>query len=160
MVKIKYVYNEPLGKYIIVDVPLELYYSVVHTYAQIMPDNRIKVGLDDYFQKVLGKLRRPVQYLPVGTFVKQHESFGSVIGAKARQTLYSPVSGEIVEINEKLNENWKLLNEDPYGEGWLVILEPTENLEEELKKLHTGKALEEWIKEECKLYLKRKMMMI
>jgi len=72
----------------------------------------------------------------LGQKTVQHQSFGTVESVKAVSELYSPISGEIVERNDKLVNSPELVNTDPYGSGWVVVVKPS-RLSEELKALFT-----------------------
>ncbi len=123
----------------------ELYYTKEHEWAKIEGEN-VKIGITDYAQKQL----RDVVYveLPeVGRKVKYMEAIGTVESVKAVSEIYSPVSGEIVEVNSELENSPELINQDPYGNGWIAIIKP-ENLEEDLKKLLKANEYAELIKKE------------
>ena len=80
--------------------------------------------------------------------VRQDKPFGTMSSGKWTGKLYSPVSGEIAEINEDVEDNPKLCNEDPYGEGWIIKISPS-NLDADLSKLmKLGPEFETWIKKE------------
>jgi glycine cleavage system H protein len=98
-----------------------------------MEDNIVRVGATDYGQKAL----REVVYVDLpsaGGGVKQGEAYGTVESVKAVVDLVAPVSGRVVEVNERLRDNPDAINRDPYGDGWLIAIEPS-NLEQELKNL-------------------------
>jgi glycine cleavage system H protein len=110
-----------------------LYYSDKHSWARIMPDKTVKVGITDYAQKQL----RDVVFvdLPkVGQKVKQNEPFGTIESVKAVSELYAPVSGEVKEVNDMLVNEPDVINKSPYDLGWIIIIKPS-NLVEELKNL-------------------------
>jgi glycine cleavage system H protein len=93
------------------------------------------VGLTDYAQDQLGDIVY-VDLPAPGTAVKQFEKLGEVESVKAVSDLYSPVSGEVVDVNEEVNDHPELVNESPYERGWLVrvrLADPTE-----LEALLTG----------------------
>jgi len=109
-----------------------LYYIKEHFWAKI-EGNTVRVGATDYGQKAL----REVVYIELpssGSPVKQGEAYGTVESVKAVVDLVAPASGTIVEVNEKLRDNPEAINSDPYGEGWLVVIQPS-NLDAELKNL-------------------------
>jgi glycine cleavage system H protein len=109
-----------------------LFYVKEHFWAQV-EDDIVRSGITDYGQKAL----REVVYveLPeVGTNVKQGEAYGTIESVKAVVDLIAPVSGVIKSVNEPLRDNPEAINSDPYGEGWLATIEPS-NLQEELKNL-------------------------
>jgi glycine cleavage system H protein len=101
--------------------PEHLRYTDAHEWAS--PDGgRIKVGITHYAQDQLGD----VVYVDLpasGTRVEQGQPFGEVESTKSVSDLYAPVTGTIVERNESLESAPELVNSDPYGEGWMVIIE-------------------------------------
>lgn len=77
--------------------------------------------------------------------VKQMERVDTVESIKAVSDVYCPISGEVFEVNEKLAESPELINKDPYGEGWIAKIRPT-NLKADLKNLMTAKQYAEYLK--------------
>lgn len=121
-----------------------LYYSKDYLWVEI-EDGKAKIGLTDYAQKQLRDIL--VVDLPdVGTEVEQGEPFGSVESAKTVSDLIAPLSGVVEEVNEAVMENPGLINEDPYGEGWVIIISPTK-LDEELKELMDFDTAVKWHEE-------------
>lgn len=102
--------------------PADLKYTKTHEYARIEGDEVI-VGITDYAQDQLGDIVY-VELPEVGREVKAGEVFSTVESVKAVSDCYAPVSGKIVKINEKLQDSPDLLNRDPYGEGWIAVIEP------------------------------------
>ena len=82
-------------------------------------DNTMTVGITDYAQGELGDVVY-VDLPAVGSAVKQFESFGEVESVKSVSDLFSPVSGAVAEVNSGLEDKPELVNEDPYGEGWML----------------------------------------
>ncbi len=128
----------------------DLYYHETHTWARVNPDGTVTVGIDDYAQKGTGGIVF-IELPEVGDEVEQGGPLCVIEGHKWVGEAVSPVSGRIKEVNEELLDNPTLIHEDPYGEGWIAVIEPT-NLEEELKKLYHGAdpKTEEWLKQEAK----------
>ena len=158
MVKFRRVFNPVTGKVWEFDIPLDrdLYYTKSHSYARIISDNLVRVGFDDFAQQALGTFWKP-KILPVGSSVEQFGSLGSIGTEKMTQRIISPISGEIVEINPLILERPKLINEDPYNDGWILDLTPTGNLDAELQKLYTGKKVIPWLEEELDKFMDLKM---
>jgi glycine cleavage system H protein len=104
------------------NVPDELRYSSDHEWARI-EDGRIRIGITDYAQDALGDVVF-VQIPEMGVSVKQGESFSEVESTKSVSDIYAPVSGRVVEVNAELGDAPQRLNEDPYGEGWICVIEP------------------------------------
>jgi len=103
------------------NVPDDLRYSKDHEWARL-EDGRVRIGITDYAQDALGDVVF-VQIPEVGTSVAQGDSFSEVESTKSVSDIYAPVSGTIVEVNQELADAPQRVNEDPYGEGWLVAIE-------------------------------------
>jgi glycine cleavage system H protein len=106
------------------NVPEDLRYSSDHEWAKIEGD-RVRVGITDYAQDTLGDVVF-VQIPEVGTEVEAGAAFGEVESTKSVSELYAPVSGTVVEVNSDLADTPNRLNEDPYGEGWVCVIEPSD----------------------------------
>lgn len=100
------------------NIPAELKYTKDHEWAKVDGDV-VTVGITDYAQGELGDVVY-VDLPPVGTEVSQNESFGSIEAVKAVADMYSPVSGEIIAVNEGISDAPETINQDPYGKGWMV----------------------------------------
>jgi glycine cleavage system H protein len=101
--------------------PDDLRYTKEHEWTRI-DGRRLTVGITEYAQDALGD----VVYIDLpanGTRVEQGQPFGEVESTKSVSDLYAPVSGTIVERNETLESQPELVNSDPYGEGWMVVIE-------------------------------------
>ncbi len=126
--------------------PDDLYYSKDHMYAKT-EEGIVVVGLTDYGQGIAGAIEY-VDLPEVGEEISQNEVLTTIETGKWVGPLRAPVSGEIVEVNEELEDSPELVNQDPYGKGWIVKIKPS-NLQEDLDKLmKAGKELETFIKEE------------
>ncbi len=98
--------------------PDNLKYTKDHEWVRVEGDAAY-VGITDFAQKELGD----IVYLDINTkgeTINAESVFGTVEAVKTVSDLFMPISGEVLEINEKLNNNPELVNSDPYGEGWLV----------------------------------------
>jgi glycine cleavage system H protein len=126
------------------EIPDDLRFTKEHEWIRV-ESGRCKVGVTDYAQKSLHEVVY-VDLPQVGKLLKQTESFGTVESVKAVSELYSPVSGEIVERNEKLVQSPELVNQDPYGAGWIVIVKPS-RLEDDMKPLLTAQSYVDYLKE-------------
>ena len=124
-------------------VPENLYYTKEHEWLKVQGDTAI-MGITDYAQKSLHEIVF-VDLPEVGRKVKQMESIGTVESVKAVSEIYTPISGEIIEVNTELNEKPELVNQDPYGKGWIVKIRP-ENLDRELENLMPPKEYREYLK--------------
>ena len=101
------------------NVPAELKYSKDHEWVAMMDVNTALVGITDFAQGQLGDIVF-VDVPTVGENVGQDEVFGSIEAVKTVSDAFMPVSGEILEFNEGLENDPALINKDPYGEGWIV----------------------------------------
>jgi glycine cleavage system H protein len=125
------------------DIPENLLYNKEHSWVSEQ-NNQLKVGITDYAQKMLKEIT--YLYLPnKGTSVKNFDVYGTVESIKAISELYSPFTGEIVEINEKLKKKPRIINEDPYGQGWIVVIRPI-NFEDERNALINAEEYAAYIK--------------
>lgn len=106
------------------DLPSELRYSTDHEWARA-EDGRLRVGITDYAQDALGDVVF-VELPEVGAKVDKGASCSEVESTKSVSEIYAPVSGVIVEVNAELADSPQRLNEDPYGEGWLFVIEPSD----------------------------------
>jgi glycine cleavage system H protein len=111
------------------NVPDDLLYTAEHEYVARTGDSSVaKIGITDYAQGELGdvvfvRLPKP------GERMDAHQAFGEIEAVKAVSELYSPVAGEIVEINNAIDSDPGIINRDPYGEGWMIklrVANPTE----------------------------------
>ncbi len=106
------------------NVPDELRYTADHEWARL-EDGRIRIGITDYAQDALGDVVF-VQLPEPGTNVAAGASFSEVESTKSVSDVYAPVDGTVIEVNTELVDAPQRLNEDPYGEGWLCIIEPSD----------------------------------
>src|ERR1700738_4391325 len=114
--------------------PQELMYTKDHEWAQV-DDNVVSVGITEYAQDALGEVVY-VELPEEGQKVTQNEPFGVVESVKAVSDLFAPVSGTVVEVNEVLMDQPGNVNDDPYGDGWLIRIEM--DSEKELAVLMTA----------------------
>jgi len=110
-----------------VNVPEDLRYSADHEWVKVDGD-RARIGITDYAQDALGDVVY-VQVPAVGSAVKAGDSFSEVESTKSVSDIYAPVSGTIVEVNTDLGDAPQRMNEDPYGEGWLCVIEMSDSSE-------------------------------
>ena len=104
------------------NIPEDRRYSEDHEWA-LPEDGLVRVGITDYAQDALGDVVF-VQLPEVGASVQAGQSLGEVESTKSVSDVYAPVSGRVVQVNADLNEAPNRLNEDPYGQGWICLLEP------------------------------------
>ena len=110
------------------DYPDQLRYTKEHEWAAEESDDRVRVGITDFAQDALGD----VVYVDLpeeGTEVRAGEAFGEVESTKSVSDIFSPVTGRIAARNAALAETPELINRDPYGEGWMVVVEMADRSE-------------------------------
>jgi len=115
------------------------------TWAKVEQDGKVRVGLTDLGQSIAKKIRS-VRIRPEGKTVDQGKTVATIETIKWVGPIESPISGIIEEINEALSKKPTLVNEDPYGEGWMALLKPTKP--EELETLIHGEITVRWYKRE------------
>jgi len=126
------------------EVPNGLFYTEKHEWAKVQGDNNVKIGITDYAQKNLHEVVY-VELPEIGLTVNQMMPIGTVESIKSVAEIYSPLSGEVIMVNEKLLDSPELVNESPFGDGWIAVIKP-KALSEELGKLMTPEQYAEFIK--------------
>jgi len=124
--------------------PEDLKYTRDHEWARVK-GNRVTVGITDFAQDQLGD----VVYLElpdVGDTVKKGEAFGVVESTKAVSDLFAPVSGKVVEVNDPLGDAPETINDDPFEEGWMIVVELANP--SDLNDLMDAAAYEKFVEEE------------
>ena len=130
------------------NMPDDLHYHEEHSWARV-EGTKITVGMTDMFQKEAGDIVF-VDLPDEEDDVSQGEVCGKIQSRKWIGKLVAPVSGEILEINEELEEDTSLINSDPYGEGWIlkIEVEDEDDLAGELEKLIHGNAVVAFVEKE------------
>ena len=106
-------------------IPPDLRYTREHEWAAPVDGGRVRVGITDFAQERLGD----VVYLDLpgaGSAVTAGESMGEIESTKSVSDLYAPLSGTVADVNAECRDNPAIVNQDPYGEGWLVVIEAGE----------------------------------
>jgi len=105
------------------NVPEDLRYTAEHEWVRLLDGGpRVRVGITDFAQDALGDVVY-VDLPSAGDAVTMTQSFGEIESTKSVSEMYAPVSGTIVTVNESLADQPELLNEDPYGDGWLCEID-------------------------------------
>lgn len=105
-------------------IPEHLRYTAEHEWVEVRESQRLRIGITDYAQDALGDVVF-VELPTAGSVVSGGQMFGEIESTKSVSEVYAPIDGTIVEVNSALVENPALLNEDPYGEGWICEIEPS-----------------------------------
>jgi len=105
-------------------IPEDLRYARSHEWARDLADGTVEVGISDHAQHALGDLVY-IELPEVGRRVAAGEACAVVESVKAASDVYSPVAGEVVAVNSRLAAAPELVNQQPYGEGWLLRIKPT-----------------------------------
>ena len=130
------------------NMPDELFYHEEHSWAKV-EGTRVTVGMTDMFQKEAGDIVF-IDLPEEEDEVSQGETCGKIQSRKWIGKLVAPVSGEITEINEEMEEDTGLINTDPYGDGWILVIEAEDEdeLQSELKNLIYGDAVRDFVDRE------------
>jgi glycine cleavage system H protein len=126
------------------EIPEDLRYTREHEWARRKGTN-VVVGITDFAQDQLGDVVF-VELPDVGDPVKKGESFGVVESTKAVSELFAPISGKVVEVNDPLADAPETLNDDPYEEGWMIVIEPADPAE--VDQLLDAKAYKSFVEEQ------------
>lgn len=128
--------------------PDDIKYAEDHEWVAIEAPYRI--GVSDFAQDALGDLTY-VELPDVGMELEQGDEFGTLESTKSVSPLYSPISGQVVAVNEALQDDPGLVNSDPYGEGWIIEIAPAdaEGIESELEELMDAAAYLEMLEQEA-----------
>ena len=106
-------------------VPEALLYTKDHEWIQLHEDSTATVGITDYAQESLGDITF-VEFPLAGESLKRGDTFGVVESVKAASDLYMPLDAEVLEVNDEVDSEPELLNSDPYQQGWLLKIRPTD----------------------------------
>lgn len=125
--------------------PIELKYASSHEWARLEEDGTVTVGITDHAQEALGDVVY-VEAPEVGTALAAGDEAGVVESVKAASDIYAPISGEVIAVNEVLEEEPETVNSDPYTDGWFYKLQPNDI--GELEKLLTADEYDQQCEEE------------
>lgn len=113
----------------ILRVPQGLFFNKIHTWTHLEESGQAKVGLDDFLQHILGRIKFTNLKYP-GETIAKGDLLAEIVQDDKRLKVFSPISGEILSTNVKLLENPESLNEDPYQKGWIYRIKPSKWIEE------------------------------
>jgi len=126
------------------NVPDNLHYNKEHEWIRIENDGCIKIGITDYAQQMLKEIT--FVYLPEkGITFNISETICTLESKKAISELFNPFTGEIIQVNDKLMKNPRIINEEPYGKGWIITIRPLK-FKEEVGKLINSEQYAKYIK--------------
>ncbi|MCY8231537.1 glycine cleavage system protein GcvH [Priestia endophytica] len=125
------------------NLPKDLRYSEEHEWVKVEGD-KVTIGITDFAQSELGDIVF-VELPEVGATIEADEPFGSVESVKTVSELYAPISGKVVEINENLDDSPEFVNESPYENAWMIVLEPDNK--GDIEKLMTAEEYQKMISE-------------
>ena len=112
------------------EIPKDLRYTKSHEWVRTLPDGSVEIGISDHAQAALGDLVF-VEVPETGRQVATGDAFAVVESVKAASDVYSPLTGEVLAGNDALASQPELVNQDPYGQGWIVRLKPASMAEVE-----------------------------
>lgn len=105
--------------------PSELRYASSHEWARLEDDGTVTVGISDHAQEALGDVVF-VELPEIGNTYSAGEEIGVVESVKAASDIYAPIAGEVIAVNEALEDSPEVINESPYDDGWFFKLQPSE----------------------------------
>lgn len=111
------------------DLPGELMYTREHEWLRREEDGSVTIGITDHAQEALGDLVY-VELPEVGQDLDSGGDMAVVESVKAASDVYAPISGAVVAVNEELGDDPEKINTDPYGDGWIVRMQPSEEIDE------------------------------
>ncbi|MCY1077061.1 glycine cleavage system protein GcvH [Archangium lansingense] len=127
------------------NVPSDLKYTKDHEWVRVSGKSAV-VGITDYAQRTLGDVVY-VELPKVGDTFEASAPFGSIESVKAVSEAYAPLSGKVAKVNEELTASPEMINEDPYGDGWIIELELSDS--KQLDGLLSAAQYEAYLKEEA-----------
>lgn len=127
------------------DIPSDLRYTSSHEWVREEDDGTVTIGITDHAQSLLGEIVF-VELPQVDSDIISGAESGVLESVKAASDLYAPISGEIIDINQDLVDSPNLVNEDPYGEGWIFKIKPSH--EEEMGDLLDADSYEQQVEDE------------
>jgi glycine cleavage system H lipoate-binding protein/ABC-type phosphate transport system substrate-binding protein len=128
------------------DLPDGVYYDKTHTWVFMEKDGTVKVGIDDFLQRITGPYTRIKMKNP-GERLKKNEALITLIQDGKQLNVYAPISGKIMDINEQLFDEPAMINASPYTDGWIYMIKPSNYLRE-IQFLRMSEKYREWLKNE------------
>jgi glycine cleavage system H protein len=131
-------------------IPKGYFFGRGHTWVELLPDNLTRIGLDDFCQKVIGRID-DITFVPRGKEIVRGGELFSVRQGEKSLSFRSPISGKIVSFNDELTHSPDVLRKKPYSDGWVATIE-SEHLDRETKPLSRGEEAALWLREEIKRF--------
>ncbi|TDG00452.1 glycine cleavage system protein GcvH [Paenibacillus piri] len=128
------------------EVKEQLLYSKEHEWVEVIGERTVRVGISDFAQNQLGDIVF-LELPELGAQVNPNDSLGSIESVKTVSDLYSPVKGKVTKVNARLLDQPEQVNENPYGNGWMVEIELEQNVEEALAGLLNAGQYREYTEE-------------
>jgi len=131
-------------------IPKGYFFGKGHTWIELLSGNLTRVGLDDFSQKVIGRID-DVAFATTGKEISKGDKLFTVRQGEKSLSFVAPISGKVVSFNDELTHSPDVLRKKPYSDGWVAIIESS-NLEKETKLLSRGEEAAQWLKEEIKRF--------
>ncbi|WP_447968065.1 glycine cleavage system protein GcvH [Nitrospira sp. M1] len=125
--------------------PSDLRFHKEHEWIRV-DGQQATIGISNFAQDALGDVVF-IEVPKVGTVFEVEQELGEIESTKATSTIYTPVSGKVLQVNEELDEHPELINKDPYGQGWIAVLELT--TPSEIEQLMTPEQYDEFLKSQA-----------
>ena len=126
------------------NIPTDLHYFKEHEWVKKQSDGTCLIGISDYAQNNLTDITYVGFKVKAGSKIELGKIFGEIESVKSVSDLFSPISGEVIEINNKLEDEPESVNSDPYNKGWMLKIKPS-NLEVELSQLMNAVKYKEYV---------------
>lgn len=127
-------------------IPKGYFVSRAHAWIEVLGGGKTRIGIDDFVQKLVGTIDEVVA-VPAGTSVQKGDPLITLRKGSRTLTVPSPLSGTVEAVNTDLSANGRIVNEDPYGSGWVVLMEPA-TLDAELPTMNIAAAATQWLRSE------------
>lgn len=127
------------------NVPADLYYTDTHEWVRIESDGNATIGVTDHAQESMGDMVF-IDLPEVGSVIEAKGECGVLESVKSASDFYSPIAGEVAEVNEQLADTPDLVNKDPYGDGWIAKLIPSDS--DAIKELMNAEAYQQHLDSE------------
>lgn len=131
-------------------IPKGYFFGRGHTWVEILENNLARIGLDDFSQKIIGRID-DITFTPAGSEVAKGDKLFTIRQADKTLSFKAPISGRVVSFNDELTQSPDVLRKKPYSDGWVAMIEPRD-IDKETKLLSRGDEAAQWLKEEIKRF--------